>query len=169
MREASKSLMTRLDEGAERRFDGAFFTALGIVLMLRTLTYVDTVAAVRVAIGAELNPLAQLDTSFVAEWDVLLALAVISLTILVAHKETRVVCFSFIIALVSADFAFDMVQYLELPPVNLASAQVYALVCGVAAMIPFTVGFWQLEVLGRKARGERPLAGGKLQDLELTM
>jgi hypothetical protein len=159
--------MTKLDQGAERRFDGAFFTALGIVLMLRTLTYVDTVASVRVDLGAELNPFAQLDTAFVAQWDIVLAMMIIFLTIVSNRREIRIVWYSFIVALVAADFAFDMAQYLELPPINLAIAQVYALVWGISALIPFTAGIWQLERMGaRKEREERPLAGGRLQDLE---
>jgi hypothetical protein len=104
--------MTRMEEGVERRFDLAFFTALGIVLMVRTLTYVDTVAAVRVNIGVELNPFARLDTFFVAGSDMALALIVILLTIVISHKEIRLVCYSFVIALVAADLTFDMAQYL---------------------------------------------------------
>jgi hypothetical protein len=158
--------MTRLEEGTKRRFDGAFFTALGIVLMVRTLTYVDTVAAVRVNIGAELNPLARLDTVFVAGSDLVLTLSVILLAILITHKEIRVVCYSFVNALVSADLTFDLVQFLEFPPINLAISQVYALVWGVTAIIPLTVGVWQIEEMGRRTRVGRPLEGGRLEDLE---
>ena len=161
--------MTKLNEGASQRFDGAFFTALGVVLMLRTLTYVATVAAVRVNLGAELNPLAQLDTAFVAQWDIFFAVVVISLTILTSRKEIRIVWYSFVVALVAADFAFDLAQYLELPPINLALAQVYAVVWGIAALIPFTVGIWQIERMGKKGREEGPLAEGRLEDLEPRM
>lgn len=163
-----KGILSSIDE-ANRRFDGAFFTALGIVLMLRTLAYVDTIAAVRVGLGAELNPLAQLDTSFVAQWDVLLAMSVVFLAILIKRKETRIVCYSFVVALVSADFSFDIVQFLQLPPVNLAIAQVYAVVWGVTAIIPFAVAVWQIEeMVARKAREAKPLEWAKLRDLELT-
>jgi len=169
MREG-KALMARLNEGASQRFDGAFFTALGVVLMLRTLTYVATVAAVRVDLGTELNPLARLDTAFVAQWDILFAMIIISLTILTSRKEIRIVWYSFVVALVTADFAFDMAQYLEMPPINLAIAQVYALVWGITALIPFTVGIWQIERMGaRKGREEGPLAEGRLEDLEPRM
>lgn len=170
MREDRKALMTRLNGVVARRFDGAFFTALGIVLMLRTLTYVDTVALVRVNLGIELNPLARLDTTFVARWDIIFAMMVVFTAILIRHKETRIVCYSFLVALLAADFAFDMAQFLELPPVNLAIAQVYALVWGITALIPFTVGIWQIEKMeARKAREKRLPAGGRLQDLELTI
>jgi len=158
--------MTRLNEGVARRFDGSFFIALGIVLMVRTLTYVDTVAAVRVNIGVELNPLARLDTYFVAGSDVVLALVVILLAIVIGHREIRVVCYSFVVTMVTADLTFDLMQYLELPPVNLAISQVYALVWGVTAIIPLTVGVWQIEEMRRRARGESPLDGARLEDLE---
>ena len=168
-RKESKSLITRLNEGAEWRFDGAFFTALGVVLMVRTLTYVDTVAAVKVGLGVELNPLARLDAIFVAGSDVVLTMTVILLAILIGRREIRVVCYSFIIALVSADLTWDMVQYLELPPVNMTISQVYAIVWGVTAIIPLTVGVWQIEEMARRARGERPLDGATLEDLEPRM
>jgi hypothetical protein len=170
VREDRKALMTRLDGVVARRFDGAFFTALGIVLMLRTLTYVDTIALVRVNLGIELNPLARLDTTFVAQWDILFAMLVVFVAILVKHRESRIVYYSFLVALVAADFTFDMAQFLEFPPINLAIAQVYALVWGITALIPVAVGIWQIEKLeARKVREERPLARGRLEDLELTV
>jgi len=170
VREGRKALMARLDGVVARRFDGAFFTALGIVLMLRTLTYVDTIALVRVNLGIELNPLARLDTTFVAQWDILFAMLVVFVAILVRHRESRIVYYSFLVALVAADFTFDMAQFLEFPPINLAIAQVYALVWGITALIPVAVGIWQIEKLeARKVREERPLARGRLEDLELTV
>jgi len=155
-----------MEAGVERRFDGSFFTALGLVLMVRTLTYVDTVAAVRVNIGVELNPFARLDTLFVAGSDVALTFIVILLTIAISRREIRLICYSFVVALVTADLTFDLAQYLELSPVNLAISQVYAIVWGVTAIIPLMVGAWQIEELARRGHGERPLEGARLEDLE---
>jgi hypothetical protein len=137
--------------------------------MVRTLTYVATFAAVKVSIGVELNPFARLDTSFVAGTDVVLALAVTISAMIIRHREIRVIFYSFLVALVTADLAFDLMQYLELPPVNLAISQVYALVWGVTAILPLTVGVWQIEEMRHRARGERPLEGATLEDLELRL
>lgn len=170
MNEEKKATLASLGEGVMRRFDGAFFTALGIVLMLRTLTYVDTVADIRAGFGVELNPFAQFNIGFVALSDVFFAASVIILAILVRQREVRIVGYSFVIALMSADFTSDMAQFLQLPPINLAIAQVYAVVWGVTAIIPLVVGVWQIEgMAARKAREERPLEGGRLRDLELTI
>jgi hypothetical protein len=134
--------------------------------MMRTLAYVDTVAAVRVNIGVELNPFARLDTFFVAGSDIALTLIIAVLAIVISHREIRLVCYSFVAALVTADLTFDLAQYLELPPVNLAISQVYAIVWGVTAIIPLMVGAWQIEEMRQRARGAKPLEGGRLEDLE---
>lgn len=156
------------------RFDGAFFIALGVFMMLRVLALEETlgvtnspnlvsytIKTITMANGSllpvnassrfmELNPYAQFNLAYFGETAALFTLAFIMVAFFVKYKELRIILYSLFIALVFADFESDIL--------NLASfygwlnqANVLVLVWWSAAFIPFAVGSWQVYELLKKA------------------